>query len=776
MKFSHWFVLLITLSSSYTWAQQQANIWHFGVEAGLDFSSGLPTSFRSNIYAFEGSASYCDEQGSLLFYTNGGGRDSIATGQPSGKVWDRNGNVMYYMGNREGGGYSSGQSALVLPKPGVENTYYIFTMEEVEAGTIDPVPGEPEGRGWRYFEVDMNRNNGLGEVTVANVELFSPSFEVLSGTIHANEQHYWVYALNTVEEDNPRLMRVLVDGSDLASEDVQEQLIPVVPNISNRTMKIAPNGSWLAGGSGLFPLDNSTGLVGDPILFNSTSIIAFTADSRYCYGLERAVGMELIVRFDLEAPDIPSSREVIFEDNLLAGLTQFQLGPDYNLYFVRINFAAPGEIGLGQIACPSAPEPTVEPELFTYTATDNDVNYFFAGLPNFADHIFAIPEEEFPVQRDTFVLCEQTSIELMADQLGNSYQWSTGETTQTIEVSDPGQFNVVVVDDCARTWRAEFVVTEERPTINVNWENEATFCTDQVAILTAISSTEDPVQWSTGESTPQIMVTNSGDYSVQLLGVCPVVSEIVAVDFSICPDCPPLLPRKDTLSWCPGDTILLETIYVGNATQVWSTGEELDEILVTMPGAYAVTITNTCGEQAVTDFLVEDLTPATTINWVNAETYCVDGLGLLELVDLPDMATILWSTGEMTPSIMLAESDSIQATVTVSDACAVQLGPLVIDFDDCERCEVFFPDFISPNEDNINDSFKAFTNCPIEQFDLSIYSRWGQNVFTTKDPTQEWRGEVNDKATPADVYIYSVSYQLQGEELQQRQGQLTVVR
>jgi hypothetical protein len=49
-------------------AQNQANVWHFGDGRCLDFSSGVPVNLPgSQISTFEGCASYSDQFGDFLF-------------------------------------------------------------------------------------------------------------------------------------------------------------------------------------------------------------------------------------------------------------------------------------------------------------------------------------------------------------------------------------------------------------------------------------------------------------------------------------------------------------------------------------------------------------------------------------------------------------------------------------------------------------------------------------------------------------------------------------
>ncbi|MGF1565289.1 MAG: FG-GAP-like repeat-containing protein [Flavobacteriales bacterium] len=70
-------------------------------------------------------------------------------------------------------------------------------------------------------------------------------------------------------------------------------------------------------------------------------------------------------------------------------------------------------------------------------------------------------------------LCEGSAVELIASQ-GESYTWSTNATEQSITVSEPGEYSVVILDQCGDEWESmsvNVVVYEapEAPTTPVNW-------------------------------------------------------------------------------------------------------------------------------------------------------------------------------------------------------------------------------------------------------------------------------------------------------------------
>ena len=67
----------------HTLAQPQTNHWYFGRNAGLDFSSGSPSiATGGQTFTDEGVASISDNNGNLLFYTEGT------------TVWDKNQSIM----------------------------------------------------------------------------------------------------------------------------------------------------------------------------------------------------------------------------------------------------------------------------------------------------------------------------------------------------------------------------------------------------------------------------------------------------------------------------------------------------------------------------------------------------------------------------------------------------------------------------------------------------------------------------------------------------------
>ena len=67
--------------------------------------------------------------------------------------------------------------------------------------------------------------------------------------------------------------------------------------------------------------------------------------------------------------------------------------------------------------------------------------------------------------------------------------------------------------------------------------------------------------------------------------------------------------------------------------------------------------------------------------------------------------------------------------------------------------KIFAPNAFSPNGDGLNDIFNVKAN-GIEEFSMSIYSRWGEMIFFTNDIGEGWDG----KDAPVGTYVYYIAY------------------
>ncbi|MCC6280301.1 MAG: gliding motility-associated C-terminal domain-containing protein, partial [Saprospiraceae bacterium] len=91
----------------------------------------------------------------------------------------------------------------------------------------------------------------------------------------------------------------------------------------------------------------------------------------------------------------------------------------------------------------------------------------------------------------------------------------------------------------------------------------------------------------------------------------------------------------------------------------------------------------------------------------------------------------------------------------------------------------FMPNAFTPNGDGANDGFlgKGFLEGSTN-FNMSVWNRWGEKVFETDDPTEDWNGrQMNTGAfSPAGVYVYVVTFTGPRKEKMEFKGFATLIR
>jgi hypothetical protein len=135
------FFFMLLLISGRSVAQGEMDNWFFGIEAGLNFSSGTPEVIaESSINSIEACASISDSEGNLLFYSQGN------------KIFNRDHEIMLN-GNLNGYSRNATQGTGIIPMPGDPDKYYVFSMRYIN-----------EMYGLDYSIVDMTRDFNRGEV------------------------------------------------------------------------------------------------------------------------------------------------------------------------------------------------------------------------------------------------------------------------------------------------------------------------------------------------------------------------------------------------------------------------------------------------------------------------------------------------------------------------------------------------------------------------------------------------------------------------------------
>lgn len=86
---------------------------------------------------------------------------------------------------------------------------------------------------------------------------------------------------------------------------------------------------------------------------------------------------------------------------------------------------------------------------------------------------------------------------------------------------------------------------------------------------------------------------------------------------------------------------------------------------------------------------------------------------------------------------------------------------------------IYIPNAFTPNGDGMNDAF-GVKGEGIRNFHLYIYNRWGEVIFETTNPKQQWDGSYAGNPVEQGVYVYQVFASGFGKN--SKTGSVTLVR
>ena len=118
------------------------------------------------------------------------------------------------------------------------------------------------------------------------------------------------------------------------------------------------------------------------------------------------------------------------------------------------------------------------------------------------------------------------------------------------------------------------------------------------------------------------------------------------------------------------------------------------------------------------------------------------------------------NSNEQNPSHLYTEPGIYYATLNIIDAynCEDQITKEIKVLQDFYA---YTPNIFTPNNDGTNDTFSpSLLNIDISTYKLTIFDRWGNEIFETINYSQGWNGKQENGALfPSDVYSYKVVYQ-----------------
>lgn len=690
--------------------------WIFGDHAGLGSAVSGPSVFAANMLATEGTASISDNSGQLLMYSK---LDTI---------WDRNGAIMPNGGGllpsvpltNSGTGSECDAQSLIVPFLKDSRKYYVFSLTSYGTSTLAPSPGNDPKAGRLYYSVvDMGLNGGLGDVVPGQkgIQIDSMLCDRLVA-VKGGACNIWILAMRN-------------DGSAIHAFEITTAGINPNPVVSlcstmSGTLDITPLFRMNSGCMRISP-DNRT-------LAVSLSGVAFELVLTPPVALNFYGGSFQLYDFDPVTGVVSDQRTILPPPSTLLSLDQ----QVYNVCFSPDNtklYLTHGVLvglGLTQYDISSGVPATIAASAVELNSTTIG---WGSGLRLGAD------DKVYVSGTDMSLLGAIPATTLHRIEQPNLAGTAANLLLNTVNLA-PGSF-------------ARFGLgnpTVGLPPVDTTFHtNNITVCApESTADLTVPADPSYTYLWNDGSAGSTRTVQAPGTYWVVYGPICPKIVDTFHVDavdvrFSL---------GRDTL-FCSSDfAYTLKPGVAGN--YLWQDGSTGTDYTVTREGQYSVSVSKAgCTAADTINVTVIDLKQ----DLGNDTVVCKKQPFAIRLdAYVPDGASAKWSTGSTDPSIVVTATGTY--SVHVSKMGCEGQDDYVVSDEMCD-CITGMPNAFSPNGDGLNDVFAPVIEpgCSVAGYQLSVFNRWGELVFTTTAPGAGWNGII--KGQPADVgsYRYTISFE-----------------
>lgn len=139
-------------------------------------------------------------------------------------------------------------------------------------------------------------------------------------------------------------------------------------------------------------------------------------------------------------------------------------------------------------------------------------------------------------------ICADTLLTVNVERPGGTYLWQDGSTLAQRTLTVAGPYHVDVTENGCTTRDALLLGVTPLPVVDLG--PDQLLCTGLSTRLDALGPGYSYL-WNTGDTVPEIAVTDAGTYGVVVTSTCGMVSDSIAITVDLC-DCPIFVPNAFT--------------------------------------------------------------------------------------------------------------------------------------------------------------------------------------------------------------------------------------
>lgn len=614
--------------------------------------------------------------------------------------WNRNHQLMPD-GLGLGGGGLSQQNICIVPFIGDTSKYYLFYIKQsgivinLGGGPGPPLPPGPFDFNLTYSVVDMSLDNGLGAIVPGKKNIIAAHGPLSD-------------MMTTVPGNNCDvwLLTHAVDGPDVKAFHITREGVDTTPVVSTLLPGITGIGAFVSGGMAVSPNRKKVAMVSN----NGLMISGFG------FGVYGTIGAQVA---DFNPDNGTLSGNMVLSDTSMGTGTCFS-SDNSKLYCAYTNgYQAANTCG--------------------YMA-QYDMNG--GSLPAILASRYTIPFTGITFRRwgDTIFTAAFLGYFSRSNLAGAASNFIPGTTAPFLPPAAAGvSLGSSLGSDVVYAFAPDTIALQQKDT-----------CFFRKITIHAPAGYQSYV-WSNGVADSMQTFYATGQYKVYYSDGCHTYIQpyqarkmgdgLGPADTTICKE-PPLVLQPDTKGQ--------------PATFLWQDGSTGNSFTVLQDGVYRVRVSFAAG------CTIDD---SIAITFKDVEQHlggdrilCKgDPINVLLKANVPAGATVSWNTGATGESISV--TDTGDYSVRVSAGKCVGKDKVHIGIGYCV-CQPLVPNAFSPNGDGTNDIFRPVLapDCPLTQYSLSVYNRFGQRVFFSAKPDQGWDGLFNGQPAEVGAYMYELRY------------------
>ena len=206
---------------------------------------------------------------------------------------------------------------------------------------------------------------------------------------------------------------------------------------------------------------------------------------------------------------------------------------------------------------------------------------------------------------------------------------------------------------------------------------------------------------------------------------------------------------------------------------VWSNSAVSPSISNLVPGTYSLSVTDANGCNVSANGLQVKSNNTPLVVSLGKDTGICPGQ---KLVLTPgNFATYKWQDNSASSTFNVTATGIYSVNVTDASGCTGSASIKVTV--DCS--EIYFPSAFTPNSDFNNDEFGPLPPAAlasIHDYNLTVYGRWGEVVFTSTDPFKKWDGRINASQPSTQTFTWVATYRQNNRPQVFKKGTVSIIR